>query len=191
MRVLGAFAAMMFALMMLAGRAQASADIRVDLSTQTMTVTSDSGENYVWPVSTARRGYVTPRGTFGVQSLQAMHYSRKYHNSPMPHSIFFRGGYAIHGTYEVGALGRAASHGCIRLSPANAATLYAMVRQEGGHITVTGSGPNPTRMAKLQERHHHRGTAVASRRVPAAPLSYAPLAPSFDDWLQAPTSDGN
>ena len=183
---------MMLGLMMLAGRAQASADIQVDLSTQTMTVTSSSGESYVWPVSTARRGYVTPRGTYGVQSLQAMHYSHKYHNSPMPHSIFFRGGYAIHGTYAVGALGRAASHGCIRLSPANAATLYAMVQHEGGRITVTGSGPNPTRTAALEGRHHHhRATAVASRHVPTAPLSYAPMAPSFDDWLQAPGATGN
>lgn len=39
----------------------------------------------------------------------------------MPHSIFFHGGYAIHGSYEINRLGGPASHGCIRLHPANAA----------------------------------------------------------------------
>ena len=57
-----------------------------------------------------------------------MHYSSKYENSPMPHSIFFRGGYAIHGTGYIKSLGRPASHGCIRLHPRNAAALYQLVR---------------------------------------------------------------
>jgi lipoprotein-anchoring transpeptidase ErfK/SrfK len=60
-----------------------------------------------------------------------MHYSRKYDNSPMPHSIFFKGGYAIHGTGYVRYLGRPASHGCIRLAPGNAARLFSLVRQHG------------------------------------------------------------
>lgn len=56
-----------------------------------------------------------------------MHYSSKYENSPMPHSIFFLGGYAVHGTYAIRSLGRPVSHGCVRLAPANAATLYSLV----------------------------------------------------------------
>jgi lipoprotein-anchoring transpeptidase ErfK/SrfK len=60
-----------------------------------------------------------------------MHYSRKYDNSPMPHSIFFLGGYAIHATNYVKYLGRPASHGCIRLHPRNAAKLYALVQKHG------------------------------------------------------------
>lgn len=81
--------------------AQARVRIHVDLSSQTMHVSSASGD-YVWPISSARSGFSTPRGTYGVQRLEAMHRSHKYHNSPMPHSIFFKGGYAIHGTYAVG-----------------------------------------------------------------------------------------
>ena len=97
------------------GLAWATANIHIDLSTQTMHVDSDSG-SYTWPVSTARAGYSTPRGSYAPTGMERMHYSRKYHMSPMPYSIFFRGGYAIHGTYATGALGSPASHGCVRVS---------------------------------------------------------------------------
>ena len=103
---------------------------RVDISSQTMTVTS-YGRTFVWRVSTAGSGYSTPRGTFRPQRLARMHYSKKYNNSPMPYSVFFRGGYAIHGTNAIKRLGSPASHGCVRLHPGNAATLYSMIRQVG------------------------------------------------------------
>jgi lipoprotein-anchoring transpeptidase ErfK/SrfK len=118
--------------------ASARVHIHVDLATQTMHVSSAEG-SYTWPVSTARAGYVTPRGNFAATGLQRMHYSRKYDMSPMPHSIFFHGGYAIHGSYATGSLGRPASHGCVRLAPGNAATLYQMVQAEGASISITGS----------------------------------------------------
>jgi lipoprotein-anchoring transpeptidase ErfK/SrfK len=103
---------------------------RVDISSQTMTVTS-YGQTYVWRVSTAGSGYSTPRGTFRPQRMATMHYSKKYHNSPMPYSVFFRGGFAIHGTNAIRRLGSPASHGCVRLHPSNAAALYSMIRQAG------------------------------------------------------------
>jgi lipoprotein-anchoring transpeptidase ErfK/SrfK len=109
---------------------------RVDLSEQRIHVYVNGAQRYVWPVSTARRGYVTPVGTYRPQRLVPMWYSRKYHMSPMPHSIFFRGGYAIHGTNAVGRLGRPASHGCVRLHPSNAATLYSLVSQSRGSTTI-------------------------------------------------------
>ena len=68
-----------------------------------------------------------------------MVHSAKYGNAPMPHSIFFHGQYAIHGTMAVGNLGRPASHGCVRISPANAATLFAMVERQGAEIRIVGS----------------------------------------------------
>ena len=111
--------------------AQASVVAKVDVSSQTMNVYVDGQLTYSWPVSTARAGYYTPRGSYGVQSLQAMHYSQKYHNSPMPHSVFFKGGFAVHGTGAVGQLGRPASHGCVRLSPGNAAELYSLIQEHG------------------------------------------------------------
>lgn len=128
--------------------ARAAVNVHIDLSTQTMSVRSSSGEAYNWRVSTARRGYVTPRGTYRAQRLARMHYSRKYDNAPMPHSIFFRGGYAIHGTNAIGALGRPASHGCVRLAPGNAARLFAMVQKEGARISITGASPSSQMIAK-------------------------------------------
>ena len=114
--------------------------IRVDISSQTMTVNVNGWTYGRWKVSTARDGYYTPRGTWRPFLLKKMHYSRKYDNSPMPNSIFFLGGYAIHATYYLKQLGRPASHGCIRLHPQNAARLYALVQKHGmkaTRITIT------------------------------------------------------
>jgi lipoprotein-anchoring transpeptidase ErfK/SrfK len=109
----------------------AALEARVDISSQRMTVTQYGRVLYTWPVSTARAGYVTPRGSYRPYRLNRMWYSRKYEMSPMPYSVFFRGGYAIHGTNYVKSLGRPASHGCIRLHTANAATFFSMVKQAG------------------------------------------------------------
>ena len=137
--------------------AQARVAIRVDLSSQTMLVSSASGD-YAWPVSSARFGFRTPRGTFGVKRMEVMHRSRRYHNSPMPHSLFFSGGYAIHGTYETASLGRPASHGCIRIAPGNAAALFQMVQAEGGTISITGQAPESrARYARQGRRAYARG----------------------------------
>jgi lipoprotein-anchoring transpeptidase ErfK/SrfK len=135
MRILSSVVCVLF--LLFAAGAQARVRIHIDISTQRMHVRSSSG-SYSWPVSTARAGYVTPRGAYSARSLHRMHYSRKYQMSPMPHSIFFRGGYAIHGSYATGSLGRPASHGCVRLAPGAAARLYGMVRREGASILITG-----------------------------------------------------
>lgn len=132
--------------------AEARVLIHINLSSQTMHVRSESGD-YDWRISTARDGYRTPHGTFRPEALLRMHYSRKYHMSPMPYSIFFAGGYAIHGTYETGWLGRPVSHGCVRLAPGNAALLFQMVKAEGAQITITGSPPHGIYYAAHRKRH--------------------------------------
>jgi lipoprotein-anchoring transpeptidase ErfK/SrfK len=103
----------------------------ISISSQTMTVSEDGDVLYSWSVSTAGRGYRTPRGSYRPVRMAKMWYSRKYDNSPMPHSIFFKGGYAIHGTNYIKSLGRPASHGCVRLHPSNASTLFNLVRAVG------------------------------------------------------------
>ena len=124
-------AAGLFSLFMTVSAAQATVAVHIDISSQTMSVSVNGWPYASWRVSTARRGYWTPRGSFRPFALKRMHYSRKYDNSPMPHSIFFKGGYAIHGTGYVRYLGRPASHGCIRLAPGNAARLFGLVRSHG------------------------------------------------------------
>jgi lipoprotein-anchoring transpeptidase ErfK/SrfK len=108
---------------------------RVDIATQTMTVSRGGAVVDRWKVSTAGKGYRTPTGRYRPTRMHRMWYSRKYDNSPMPHAIFFRGGYAIHGTGSIKRLGRPASHGCVRLHPCNAAKLYALVREAGAGNT--------------------------------------------------------
>lgn len=102
-------------------------EVRIDLSEQSMRVEADGRVLHRWPVSTARPGYRTPIGTFRPVRLERTWYSTIYHRSPMPYSIFFRGGYAIHGTTEIRNLGRPASHGCVRLHPDNARRLFELV----------------------------------------------------------------
>jgi len=163
-----------------ASYADATVRINIDLGSQVMHV-SGNGGNYAWPVSTARSGYVTPRGSYRPTSLQRMHYSRKYHWSPMPHSIFFAGGYAIHGTYSTGQLGRPASHGCIRLAPGNAARLYSMVQAEGARITISGAPPRSTyyAMAHWRKTHYARlrhGPGAGLSAFAYAPMRHGPVA---------------
>lgn len=116
--------------------ALAQYDVVISKRSQTMSVYEDGELIERWPVSTARKGYYTPTGSFHPYSYQLMHYSKKYDNAPMPHSIFFSGGYAIHATPHVGSLGRPASHGCVRLHPANASQLYSMTKGEYTTITI-------------------------------------------------------
>lgn len=130
-RWLAIFSLIASALFLQLAPATASIVARVDIASQSMTVLVDGAVAAIWKVSTARRGYVTPRGTYRPQGLARMHYSRKYDMSPMPNSVFFRGGYAIHGTYHIKSLGRPASHGCVRLAPQNAAILFNLIREHG------------------------------------------------------------
>jgi lipoprotein-anchoring transpeptidase ErfK/SrfK len=115
------------ALLLSAEAALASLVANIDLSRQRMTITVDGAPYASWPVSTGQNGYNTPMGSYRPYLLKRMHYSSKYENAPMPHAVFFSGGYAIHGTPYVKRLGRRASHGCVRLHPANAARLYRLV----------------------------------------------------------------
>lgn len=124
------------ALAALVGPASASVVARINNSSQRMHVYVNGGLAHVWPVSTARRGYVTPAGRYRVQRMERIWYSRKYHMSPMPYALFFRGGYAIHGTGAVGALGRRASHGCVRLATGNARALFHLTQRYGGASVV-------------------------------------------------------
>jgi hypothetical protein len=115
-------------------------EIYIDKTSQTMEVYYGGSIQYRFPVSTARYGYTTPNGQYQVYLMEEMHYSRKYDNSPMPHSMFYSGGFAIHGSYAKG-FPRYGSHGCVRLPPQHAATLYAFVKETGnGRAVIHISG---------------------------------------------------
>lgn len=111
--------------------AEAKVVAKINIAQQKMIVMVDGEVQHVWNVSTARKGFVTPRGSYAPKRMHVKYYSKKYYNSPMPYSIFFKGGYAVHGTNAVGKLGAPASHGCIRLATGNAAKLYSLVQNYG------------------------------------------------------------
>jgi L,D-transpeptidase catalytic domain len=156
--------------------ASAHVEINVDLASQTMTVHSGSGDTYVWAISSGRAGHATPNGVFRPRAMYAMVHSAKYNNAPMPHAIFFHGQYAIHGTDAVGNLGRPASHGCVRISPAHAATLFAMVQREGAEIRIVGSP-----FSDIARAEHRSGSA----------LGFAPVrhARSLKEWARNPVAE--
>lgn len=118
------------------GQAADSLVINISLPEQQMAVRYSGGIRHVWPVSTGRSAYCTPAGTYRPYLLKRMHYSSRYDWAPMPFSIFFHRGYAIHGTTEIKNLGTPASHGCIRLHPENAEVLFNLVKQHGKDQTL-------------------------------------------------------
>lgn len=106
--------------------------ITVNKVSQKMTVELDGDQLYKWPVSTGAPGYDTPSGSFRPFRMEKEHFSKEWDDAPMPYSIFFTGeGHALHGSYHVKSLGRRASHGCVRILPANAAVLFALVQKTG------------------------------------------------------------
>ena len=126
-----ASSALFFAIGTSAAEAASKIVARIDISKQRMMVLVDGRETFEWKVSTAGKGYVTPTGSFKPTRMHEMWYSRKYDNAPMPHSVFFHGGYAVHATPHVKRLGSPASHGCIRLHPDNASDFYQLVQAFG------------------------------------------------------------
>ena len=153
------------------GAAQAKISITVDKNAQLMTVEVDGVQRYQWPVSTGNPSHETPNGSFRTFRMEEDHFSKEFDDAPMPHSIFFtKVGHAIHGTDSEGRLGTPVSHGCVRLSRANATTLYALVEKEGvlnTTVTLTGS----SQIALARNPRPQPATAVA-RRDPAP--QYAP-----------------
>lgn len=132
MRFFAILVSMMLGIFLVAAPAQAGRlTATVSISKQVMVVKVDGETIGVWKVSTGKRGFATPRGVYSPKRLSARHFSRKYNNAPMPFAVFFRGGYAVHGTNHVAALGRPASHGCVRLHTANAAKLFRLVQKHG------------------------------------------------------------
>ncbi len=121
------------------GAAHANIVVRVDKSAQRMHVLVDGEVRHKFVVSTGLAGG-PPTGSFKPQRLERKWHSRLFNMAPMPYSIFFHGNFAIHGTNAVRKLGQRASHGCVRLHPDNAATLFNLVQKRGNG----------------EHAHHHR-----------------------------------
>ncbi|MES0385578.1 MAG: L,D-transpeptidase family protein [Hyphomicrobium sp.] len=148
----------------------------INLTTQRLTVSDKSGVLHTWKISSARGGYVTPVGVYKPQWTSRMHYSKQYYNSPMPYSVFFHRGYAVHGTSAVGRLGRPASHGCVRLRTSNAKKFYNLVNTHGKGLTkITVRGTRPAsaspRVRDYRPRRRYRARARRPRYRPSGLFS--------------------
>jgi hypothetical protein len=143
--------------------------IKVDKSTQTLTVVRDGRTLHTWSVSTGKFGYGTPSGNFTTFRMEADHFSKEWDDAPMPHSIFFtKQGHAIHGSFDVKRLGSPASHGCVRLAPANAATLFSLVKKEGMSSTQIVLSGNSKAAALEHKRPHVAASGRAREREMSA-----------------------
>jgi L,D-transpeptidase-like protein len=158
----------------LAAPASANILITIDKSAQQMSVAVDGAQRYAWPVSTGRPGYDTPSGNFKPNRMDADHYSQEWDNAPMPHAIFFDlDGHAIHGFFDVKHLGRAVSHGCVRLSPDHAQTLFNLVKAEGMSETkVVVAGRTPGGDNAPVARSHLPANETVSSRANDTPPGY-------------------
>jgi hypothetical protein len=180
--------------------AHAKVYITVDKDAQMMTVAVDGVERYRWPVSSGNPSHETPSGSFRAFRMEEDHYSKEFDDAPMPHSIFFtKIGHAIHGTDSEGRLGSPVSHGCVRLSRAHAATLYALVEEQGvlnTTVTLTGSS-----VVALARNPRGRQDNAIARRDPyqqyssqydnaGEPVSLAPQAAPRRVVPQASLDDG-
>ncbi len=158
---------------------QPTMKVSIDLKTQRMTVTEHGTPKYTWPISSGTAEFPTPRGTFRPQWTAKMWYSKKYDNAPMPHAVFINGGVAVHATYHTRALGRPASHGCIRLAPANAATFYKLVHKHGlkmTRVSVYGTPKYSAPAVASRNERPHRYAAQQNQGSFWGGSSYKPTA---------------
>src|SRR5882762_5996779 len=135
--------------------ANAAVLVTVDKSIQQMTIEVDGRPLYQWPVSTGKAGnYETPGGKYKAFRMERDNFSKEWDDAPMPFSIFFtQKGHAIHGSNETKRLGTPASHGCVRLLPANAEKLFALVEKEGVlNTTVVLTGVTPSSAPAVARR---------------------------------------
>jgi L,D-transpeptidase catalytic domain len=153
-----------------AGAKKVAVLVNIDKTNQQMTVSLDGVETYQWRVSTGRAGYSTPSGTYTATSMNKIWYSKQWENAPMPHSIFFmKDGHAIHGSFDVKNLGKPVSHGCVRISPENAATLYELVKENGlenTQVVLTGVSPGGEYKVAKGQTSPRGGSSGRSSGVP-------------------------
>ncbi|MDI3387695.1 L,D-transpeptidase family protein [Streptomyces sp. B-S-A8] len=90
------------------------------------------------PIRSGKNGYETRRGWHKIYLKRARHFSTIYNNAPMPHSQFFSGGQALHGTYS--DLFKSGSHGCVNMYAADAKRLFKLLKV-GDRVYVWGTKP--------------------------------------------------
>jgi lipoprotein-anchoring transpeptidase ErfK/SrfK len=177
---------------------------KVDLGKQTLTVSERGKVVGTWKISSGVSAeFATPRGIFKPEWTAKMWFSKKYDDAPMPNAVFFKNGAAIHATQAVGRLGTPASHGCVRLAPANAETFYKLVQRHGlahTQIHVFGNPAYPQHVASAasakprtaatgSRANPYQNQGYASWSSPPRPVQYATASPfASQGYVRLPIS---
>jgi hypothetical protein len=140
-------------------------EIDVDVAARRVRVRDYEGRVHVFLASPGTPGRDTLTGSFsGPFRTEGPRYTVRSRDKDYY-------GAAIHGTYAVGQLGRPASHGCVRISVANARYLNSLVRMSNGRrirLVVHGRVPARAHEMPRRERLHHPayGHSVVDRYPP-------------------------
>lgn len=148
---------------------------KIDLTTQTASIAAHGKTIHTWKISSGTEEFATPRGMFRPEWMAKMWFSKKYDDAPMPHAVFFKDGAAMHATQATHALGRPASHGCVRLAPANATTFYGLVQKHGQAHTRIHVFGTPNYAPK-----------VAQKAAPAPSQRNSAFAPQYRQAVSGP-----
>ncbi len=148
--------------------------IVVSIPSQRLYVFKDGEEWGSTTVSTGRRGYGTPAGTFTILQKHVKHRSRTYGNAPMPYMQRLTwSGVALHAGHVTGA---PASHGCIRLPMDFARQLYALTNPASTAVVILRQPLTYAEAAK---------SAALGAPLPAQALVQAQPQPQLQPQFQA------
>lgn len=111
--------------------------IQISLTGQTLVLWEGAKPVYATLVSTGRDGLAdaethlsTPMGTYRIYqkhvttTMDSEAADDEFELRDVPWVMYFKGGYALHGTYWHDDFGRPRSHGCVNLAPIDARYVY-------------------------------------------------------------------
>jgi len=111
--------------------------IHVDLSEQTLVAYEGDEPVYATVISSGKEGYEPPTGLFEVQQKYISTTMNAtdpidgfYEVEEVPWTLYYHGGYALHGAYWHTDFGKVRSHGCTNIAPVDARWLYYWAEPE-------------------------------------------------------------
>jgi lipoprotein-anchoring transpeptidase ErfK/SrfK len=100
--------------------------IQVNLTQQKLIAWEGRKPVYAIVVSTGKKSTPTRTGVFQIQTKHksTRMRGRGYDVPKVPHTMYYSGGYAIHGAYWHRKFGTPVSHGCVNVAPNHAKWLF-------------------------------------------------------------------
>jgi hypothetical protein len=125
--------------------------IDVDLEQQLVVAYEGREAVFATLASTGKGENATPTGSFNITrkkrqtTMRSDRSKKQTYSVAVPWPVYFNEGFAFHSTYWHNNFGSPRSHGCVNLSPADAATIYRFVGPEmpAGWSVVYGHESQP------------------------------------------------